>query len=364
MVSPSATDIRGIVRGDDGKPVVGARVNAIGPVNVSATTDATGSYDLQVPPGVYRVTVAMNGFETAIRSSLTVASGGVVANVSLASPENSRYKTIGRTETTAERSQFNTSPAAVQTLTVQDIDNQGRSNNLGKMLDEIPGVSTVTGGGSYYTGLGLTDAGWLNPQIRGSFAYESAQSYDGFPLLTADPSSGFNAGLMTTLGLGGIDVIKGPGADSPTINAAVGGSINYRSLDPTAKPKFSADAGTDGLGGSTWKATATGSLLNNRLGYVLAYSASNGPGIFSARGGARPVQRPTYDQLQRTDVSVPRLLRHVRQQHLPRCNDYDPHESDVLFLRDAVCLLLPLAVEPDRSLGGVRQAGLPSYSRG
>ncbi len=145
----------------------------------------------------------------------------------------------------------------------------------------------------------MTDAGWLNPQIRGSFAYESAQSYDGFPLLTADPSSGFNAGLMTTLGLGGIDVIKGPGADSPTINAAVGGSINYRSLDPTAKPKFSADAGTDGLGGSTWKATATGSLLNNRLGYVLAYSASNGPGIFSARGGSagEAVPGPYNDRL-------------------------------------------------------------------
>jgi outer membrane receptor protein involved in Fe transport len=279
------SDIRGTVQADDGTPVRGATVNVHGPVDATATTDANGNYDLRVPPGVYRVTVSKSGYQSAVQQSLVVSGAGVVGNISLTSFGGSTLETIGRTNGTVARSQFNASPAAVQTLTVQDIDDQGRSNNLGKMLDEIPGISTVTAGGSYYTGLGMTDAGWLTPQIRGAFSYESAQSYDGFPLLTADPSSGFNAGLMTTTGLGGIDIIKGPGADSTTINAAVGGSINYRSLNPTLQPKFSADAGTDGLGGSTWKASATGSVFNGRLGYAFAYSASNGPGIFSARGG-------------------------------------------------------------------------------
>jgi hypothetical protein len=275
----------GVVRGNDGKPLAGARVEARGPVNASATTDAYGSYDFQVPPGVYRVTVSMRGFETATQQSLTVNNVGVIANVRLTKDETSKYQTIGRTATTTERSQFNTSPAAVQTLTPQDFDDQGRADNLAKMLDEIPGVSTVTATSSYYSGYGMLDDAWLTPQIRGAFSYETAQSFDGFPLLTADPEAGFNAGLMTTVGLGGIDIVKGPGADSTTINAAVGGTMNYRSLDPTLEPKFSSDINSDGLGGSLWKVKYTGTVLNGRLGYATGYSSNNTPGVFSAHGG-------------------------------------------------------------------------------
>ncbi len=286
VASPAAaTDIRGVVHGADGNPVGGAIVEARGPVSVSATTDANGSYDLHVPPGVYRVTVTMQGFQTATEPSLIVSGAGVISNVSLTPLAASRYQTIGRAQTTVERSQFNTTPASVNTLVTQDFDDQGRPDNLGKMLDEIPGVSTVTATGSYYSGLGMLQDAWLNPQVRGAFSYETAQTYEGFPLLTADPGSGFNAGLMTTVGLGGIDIIKGPGADSTTINGAVGGTINYRSLDPTLKPKLSLDANTDGLGGSLWKARATGTLLNGRLGYALGYESTNSPGVFSAHGG-------------------------------------------------------------------------------
>jgi outer membrane receptor protein involved in Fe transport len=282
--APVSTDIRGVVSDDSGKPVAGARVEARGPANVTTTTDANGSYDLQIPPGVYRVVVSKPGYEIATQASLTVTDAGLIGNVSLT--KASSLQEIGRVETTAARSQFNTSPAAVQTLTTQDFEDQGRGDDLGKMLDEIPGLSTVTAASSYYSGIGMAASGWLNPQIRGSFSYETAQSYDGFPLLSGDPQSGFNSALMTTVGLAGIDIIKGPGADSTTINGAVGGTINYRSLNPTLTPKLSADVNTDGLGGSLWKVTYTGSVLNGRLGYALGYSSTNTPGLFSAHGGS------------------------------------------------------------------------------
>jgi len=281
----TATDIRGVVTGVDGKPIAGARIDARGPADVSATTDASGSYDLHVPPGIYRVTVSMHGFETATQQSLIVTPTGVVANVSLTALSPSERQTIGQVDTTAQRSQFNTSPAAVNTLTTQDFDDQGRTENLGKMLDEIPGVSTVTATGSYFSGLGMLDDSWLNIQVRGAFSYETAQTYDGFPLLTADPEAGFNAGLMTTVGLSSIDIVKGPGADSTTINGAVGGTVNFHSLDPTVKPKISLDVNSDGLGGELWKVNATGTVLHGRLGYALGYESSNSPGIFSAHGG-------------------------------------------------------------------------------
>jgi Carboxypeptidase regulatory-like domain/TonB dependent receptor/TonB-dependent Receptor Plug Domain len=286
--SPAMTGIHGVVSDDSGKPVAGARVEVHGPANVTATTDASGAYDLQIPPGMYRVVVSKPGYEIATQTSLSITGAGIVGNVSLVTKTTPLQEIgrVGAAGSAVERSQFNTTPAATQTLTTQDFEDQGRGDNLGKMLDEIPGVSTVTAASSYYSGIGMASSGWLNPQIRGSFSYETAESYDGFPLLSGDPQSGFNAGLMTTVGLGGIDIIKGPGADSTTINGAVGGTINYRSLNPTVAPKLSVDVGTDGLGGSAWKATYTGSVLNGRLGYAVGYSSTNGPGQFSAHGGS------------------------------------------------------------------------------
>lgn len=282
--APTTTDIRGVVSDDSGKPVPGARVEAHGPANVNTTTDADGSYDLKVSPGVYRVVVSKRGYESATQAALSVTGPGVIGNVSLAT-QVSGYREIGRVNTTSAQSRFNTSAASVQRLSIQDFDRQGR-NSLAEMLDEIPGVSTVTAGsGSYASGIGLVgpDSGWVNPQIRGSFSYETAQLFDGFPLQTADANAGFNAGLIPLVGLDGIDIIKGPGADSTTMNAAVGGTIDYLSFKPTLVPKLSADASTDGLGGSFWKAKYAGTV--GRLGYALGYSAANSPGVFGRGGG-------------------------------------------------------------------------------
>jgi hypothetical protein len=284
-VLPATTDIRGVVSDENGNPAAGATVAAHGPTDVSTTTDANGSYDLHVLPGVYRVVVSKSYYQAAIQNALTVTTRGAIANVSLVARESDGLREIGRVEGTSERSHFNTSPAAVQTLTTQDFDDQGRTS-LSEMLDEIPGVSTVTAGsGSYASGLGLVGAnsGWVNPQIRGAFSYETAQQFDGFPLLGADANAGFNAGLIPLVGLSSIDIIKGPGAESTTINGAVGGSINYRSIQPTEVPKFSADVSTDGLGGSFWKATYTGTA--GRLGYAFGYSSNNSPGVFGRGGG-------------------------------------------------------------------------------
>ncbi len=278
----AATDIRGIVSDEAGKPVAGARVEAHGAGDAVATTDADGSYDLHVAPGIYRIVVTKRGYDTATQSSINVAGAGIVGDVRLTTATSPDIQEIGRVNTATERSRFNTTPASVQTLTTRDFDDQGRTS-LAKMLDEIPGVSTTTATGNYWSGIGLVDSGWVNPQIRGAFSYESAQQFDGFPLLTGDATAGFNAGLMTIAGLGGIDITKGPGADSTTINSAVGGTINYRSIVPTLKPVHYADVGTDGLGGSVWKIRETGTV--GRLGYALAYSADNSPGAFGRGGG-------------------------------------------------------------------------------
>lgn len=276
--APPATDIRGVVRDDSDNIVAGARVEVKGPVDEVATTDATGSYDLKVPPGIYDVIVSKRGYETAAQSSMNVVGAGLVANVVLVKYVKSKLIEIGHVSTqNAEQSHFNTTPAAVNSITAQTFDDQAQYS-LPRILSEIPGVSVTTATGNYWSGLGMANTGWVNPQIRGSFSYESAQLFDGFPLITADATAGFNAGLFPLVGMSNIDVIKGPGADSPTINSAVGGSINYSSFSPTQKFESYANLGTDGYGGTMTMFRISGT--QGRLGYVLGYQAANSPGIF------------------------------------------------------------------------------------
>jgi hypothetical protein len=277
QLSGTGAHIRGTVRDESGNAIAGARIEAHGPVDAVATSDAGGSYDLRIPPGVYRIVVSKNRFETATQNALTVVGTGAVDDVTL-SVLQSGLEVIGGTSTTTTRNHFNTTPAAVQTLSTQDFQDQGQES-LARMLAEIPGVSTTTphqwtAGGSLVN----TPNTWVNPQIRGAMSYETAQTFDGFPLLSGDASAGFNVGLLTTVGLSGIDIVKGPGADSTTINSAVGGTINYRSLNPTPRHQFTASVSTDGYGGSIWKALDSGTL--GRLGYALGYSAANSPGPF------------------------------------------------------------------------------------
>src|ERR1700735_5463029 len=76
---PATTDIRGVVKDENGMPAADETVVAQGPADVTTPTDANGSYDLHVPPGVYRVVVSKSNYETAIENTLTVTSPGAIA---------------------------------------------------------------------------------------------------------------------------------------------------------------------------------------------------------------------------------------------------------------------------------------------
>jgi hypothetical protein len=275
--APTLYDIQGVIHDAGGVPIPNARVEARGPVTVSTKTDAHGAYDLQVPPGIYSVTVSKYGYESATQNTLSVVNGSVNASVNLVASVSSNLKTIANVGAEANtQSTFNTTAASVQTITPQDFEDQGQES-VARMLDEIPGVSTPQFQ-SWAFGLVLPNV-TLTPQLRGAFPYETAQSFDGFPLLSATPGFGFNANMITTIGLGGINIIKGPGAESPTVNGAVGGTIDYLSIDPTPKQQLYASSSTDGYGGSILKMRASGTF--GRLGYVVGYSAYNTPGYWN-----------------------------------------------------------------------------------
>jgi hypothetical protein len=280
--SPLA-DVYGVVRSEAGLPVPNARVEMQGPVDKGVSSDANGAFDLRVPAGVYRVVVTKSGYQTATNASLVVSGAGVETDIQLVEQSVGTLQEIGRVSTTAGASHFNTTPTSITTVDAQTIQDQG-TESLSQILSEIPSVS-VGSPHEWYNALGLiTGPGnFINPQIRGALSYETAEELDGFPLVTGDSSFGFNAGLFTTIGLKGIQVIKGPGADSTTINSAVGGIVNFLTISPTPKNHLTASASTDGYGGSILKSQATGTI--GKLGYAFGYAAANSPGPLTGRSG-------------------------------------------------------------------------------
>src|SRR5581483_8111855 len=113
-------------------------------------------------------------------------------------------------------------------------------------------------------------------QIRGSQPYENAVLYDGHRInsvnwagidgATNAGSGTFNLGYLDTNSLSSLDIVKGPGADSPTINNAIGGVADINPLIATGPPSATLSYGTDGNGGLQFNLTAQGETKNKRFG--------------------------------------------------------------------------------------------------
>src|SRR5205807_797370 len=56
-----------------------------------------------------------------------------------------------------------------------------------------------------------------------------------------------------------------------SINYAINGTVNYRTLEPTVKAQESADFGTDQYGGNVASIRATGTLPGGRLSYAFGF---------------------------------------------------------------------------------------------
>jgi outer membrane receptor protein involved in Fe transport len=276
--SDVASSLSGRVQTPDGAPVPGAVVTVAGAVRSRTTSDDAGRFSFTpLPAGIYSVQFAKAGFEGVERTDVVVAAGAATAlDVTLAVSSFSSLQTIGRTTTIVPgRSQINTTTAAVAVITAQDFADQG-STQVTKVLEETPGVSLTSnaaGGGSNHASLGAPEY----PQLRGSLPYETESLIDGHPVSVGAIGT-FSPLLVLPALLQTVEVVKGPGAMPPEINYAVGGTVNYRTLEPTRLPQFSADIGADRYGGADVALRATGSTADHRVDYAFAFATLGTPG--------------------------------------------------------------------------------------
>lgn len=273
QASVPAASVSGTVTDAQGSPLSGATVNLTGPSIYSATTDAHGKFTLSnVAAGIYAVAVSKAGYNSVTQDELVVAAGSAQnVAVTMQAVTFTSLREIGRVQVTGRRGTFNTSPASVAVIGAQNFQDQAQTQVM-RLLDQTPGVVTGHPNG---TANQASPGAIQIPNVRGGLAFETSSLIDGHPLSVGR----FGNYVITFLDpsvLDAAEIVKGPGANVPTINYAIGGTVNFRTLEPSKELNSQLRIGADSFGGTqdnfrysnTW----------GKLGLLVDFALNSTPG--------------------------------------------------------------------------------------
>jgi hypothetical protein len=191
--------ITGVVRDASGAVLPGATVEASSPVLIekvrSVTTDATGQYRIvDLRPGVYTVTVELQGFSVVRREGIEL-SGNFVATVNA----DLRLGTIEETVTvTGETPIVDVQSARTQQIIDRDIISSiPSSRNVNGIQHLVPGMAAA--GGVGMVGNTNTDSGNIGGTMQGGASY----IHGGRPADSRIYADGINMGWAGGPGGGG-----------------------------------------------------------------------------------------------------------------------------------------------------------------
>ncbi len=289
QTAPAATSqVSGLVTDNSGAPVAGAIITLTGPQTYTATSGPQGLYSISsVAPGVYTATVARSGFQTGTEQDLAVVGGQpVTLNVQLATPTLTSLRTIGSTRTTFSRASFNTSPASVNVVSTQTFIDQGQPQ-VKAILNQTPGIVISLPATS---GNGAAAGAITFPNIRGGLSFETASLIDGHPV-SVGAFGDYVTTFLNAYTLGSVEVVKGPGANAPEVNYAIGGTVNFRTLDPTTKPSGYETVGVDSFGGVFSNFGYSNTIMNGKLGFVVDYGVNGTPGPLTNYTAPTPMNK-------------------------------------------------------------------------
>ena len=266
--------LTGNVLSADGSPLMDATIRLEGQTRITISSGVSGAFRIPaVLPGIYSLVVQKPSFESVTRTNVVVGPGEDVA-VSIVLPASSfsQHNVIGSTSTASRQASINTSAAAIASIPATTFADQG-TPQVTQVLNETPGIVTTMAPSGFPNGASMTPA--QIPQIRGALPYETQSLIDGHPV-SVGATGYFTPLYIDTHLLQGVDIIKGPGAMPVDINYAIGGSIDYRTLEPTRKAQQSIEMALDSYGGLSAYGKATGTA--GRLGYVAAFGFDGTPG--------------------------------------------------------------------------------------
>jgi len=277
----SAT-ITGTVTQSDGAPVAGADVRLSGPAQLTTKSDAHGTFDfVGVPYGTYRIVVSSANLGISSRDALAVK-GDITVSIQYVVQSASGLKEIAHVSTQSAGAAINVTPASIASIRPSEYAFQGNAT-WKELLNQIPGV-TVSG--DLQGGSDIDDflvGGPISPvvlSINGALPYETSVTLDGMPLqnvsTNATPGTGYDLSALPMSTFDTADVVRGPGANAPSIVDSIGGSFVLHSPGRVEKNAFEFSAGNDQYGGILTNATMA--LRFGRLSAVIAYGVNDSPG--------------------------------------------------------------------------------------
>jgi hypothetical protein len=247
-----------VVDANTKSPVVDARTILIGPQTASSLTTKAGViHYTDVPTGIYRVRVVKRGFDSGASKEFDVLDGRSVSVRVELSTSTGGLKIIG--SVTAR------SNVSVSSSDISDNSPIRRiSNSLTDALDTIAGV-TVTQDATDPTSA-------VTVSLTNHDESQTAITLDGIPL----SAPGTSANLRGI----GTDLFSGSSVSNSPSAGALGGGVNFRTLEPTQALQIHSLGTTGTFDRSNYSVAATGSV--DSLGFAIQHTwrGSNSPLTF------------------------------------------------------------------------------------
>ena len=264
----TSTTVTGVVRSAAGAAVPGALVSAFGPMHASTTTDAAGGFSLNLPPGVYRISVSKPGFDTASTSDVATAIGQPVSlTIALSEQSLSTLRTIGSVSTSGRGTSTINLGAANQDVMSGAAFQELANPQINDVLQRIPDVVVQKLGTQADTAIVV---GGLQP-------YETQVLIDGHPIALGQYGV-YLSQYFPSYMIQNVETQSGPGNTTPFANLAVGGTVNLQTIGFTKKTTAEVNYGGDNYGSQNLNATFTGSL--GKLDYVASAGVSGTNGYY------------------------------------------------------------------------------------
>ncbi|MDQ6941605.1 MAG: TonB-dependent receptor [Candidatus Eremiobacteraeota bacterium] len=261
--------ISGKVADSRGAPLADATVLVEGGAKSYTTKSRNdGSFTLNLPPGVYTVTVNHGGFQTTQNDLAVVAGTSQTIGVTLQELNLSSLRVIGRTGVSFNRTPFNISESPVNVLPPLEITLR-QNANLTDTVSVLPGVvATRTFSATPNTSFAVRG---LDKQTR--------VTIDGHPI-SSGISGTWNTNYAVASIFGDVEVVKGAGLNGSIAGESAVGTVNLRTRDFTRKNSAGLSFGTDSYNGGQYNVFADVNFLtNDRASLIVqkAFHGVNGP---------------------------------------------------------------------------------------
>jgi outer membrane receptor protein involved in Fe transport len=248
--------LRGTVRNALGEVVGGAVVTLTGNVERTARTDSTGSFSfVGLAPGSYSIHLESSDTPSPAQS-IEIGSRESIVSLTLGRSSTSLV-TIGRTGTGSAHLASNAA-VATQTLSASAAAARGETSVAEMLEHDARSVTIVRPVGGN---------GPIAVALRGPDPTETLVDVDGHAL-NSGGSGSFDVSLLDPAELASVQLVYGIAPSSLVGPNTIGGVINVRTLEPTAKAHGLLRLSTDSFGsiGQTLQATGT----SQRLGYAFS----------------------------------------------------------------------------------------------